>query len=61
MRVPALRSPDPNLFHQEKIHHWKQIYVNNLFIYPHNLHPGYPFFALWSGSYSFSVFFDMFF
>ena len=26
MRVPALRPPNPNLFHQEKI------YVNNLFI-----------------------------
>ena len=32
MKVPALRPAAPNLFHQEKIHHWKQIYVNNLFI-----------------------------
>ena len=32
MRVPASRPPDPNLFHQEKIHHWKQINLINLFI-----------------------------
>ena len=28
----SLKTSSPNLFHQEKIHHWKQIYVNNLFI-----------------------------